>query len=88
MQIPFPERQLEVLTVKAVFLGVKENVLGDEVLIETGVEFFEKIGASWFQNSGHLTEGGLPIRDVVQDAETKYGIKRCVSIGQIQNIRG
>ena len=82
------ERLFEVPAVKAVFLGVKEDVFGYEVLIEAGVELFEKIGASRFQDPGNLAEGGLPIRDVVQDAEAEYRIKRCVSIRQIQNIGG
>jgi len=87
-QIPFAERLFEFPAVKAVFSGVKEDVFGYEVLIKTGVELFEKIDAAGFQNPGNLAEGGLPFRDVVQDAETEYGLKRCVSIGQIQNIGG
>lgn len=73
---------------KAVFARMKEDVFGDEVLIEAGVKLFEKIGASRFQDPANLAEGGLPIRDMVQDAEAEHGIKRFNSIGEIQDIGG
>ena len=74
-QTPLLKRLFEVMAVKAVFSGMKEDLFGYEVLIEAGVEFFEKIGAPGFQDPTNLAEGGLPVRDVVQDAEAEHRIK-------------
>ena len=61
---------------------------GDEVLVEAGVELFEKIDPSRFQDPADLAEGGLPIRNVVENPEAEDCVKRLLSIGQIQGIGG
>ena len=86
LQLPLLEFLFKIVTPKAVFARMKEDVFRYEVLIEAGVELFEKIEASRFQDPGNLAESGLPIRDMVQNAEAEYGIKGIFSIGQLQNI--
>lgn len=61
---------------------------GDEVLVEAGVELFEKIDPSRLQNPADLVQGGLPIRNVVENPEAEDCVKSPLPIGQIQGIGG
>ena len=54
---------------------MKEDVPGDEVLVEGRVNLLQVIDSSRFKNPDDLFQGALPIRHMMEDAEAEDGVQ-------------
>ena len=65
---------------------MKEDVSGYEVLVEGRIKLLQVIDSAGFENPDDFSQGALPIRHVMKDAEAEDGVQRPGSDRETQDI--